>query len=41
MIGSCGFHNRESKHFRAEIGYELHHIGEKELPMTLAAILLY
>ncbi|SDE22720.1 ribosomal-protein-alanine N-acetyltransferase [Bhargavaea beijingensis] len=23
MIGSCGFHNREPKHFRAEIGYEL------------------
>ncbi|WP_040225608.1 GNAT family N-acetyltransferase [Bhargavaea cecembensis] len=25
MIGSCGFLNREPKHFRAEIGYELSH----------------
>ncbi|MET3574453.1 GNAT family N-acetyltransferase [Bhargavaea ullalensis] len=25
MIGSCGFLNREARHFRAEIGYELSH----------------
>ncbi|WP_293945180.1 MULTISPECIES: GNAT family N-acetyltransferase [unclassified Sphingobacterium] len=24
LIGSCGFHNFSSEHFRAEIGYELH-----------------
>ncbi|MDR2274748.1 MAG: GNAT family N-acetyltransferase [Sphingobacterium sp.] len=24
LIGSCGFHNFSTEHFRAEIGYELH-----------------
>ncbi|OIK14911.1 GNAT family N-acetyltransferase [Bacillus sp. MUM 13] len=43
MIGSCGFHNRESKHFRAEIGYELHHDywGKGIAKEALTAILLY
>lgn len=43
MIGSCGFHNREPKHFRAEIGYELspEHWGKGIASEALQAVLRY
>ncbi|SEJ69993.1 ribosomal-protein-alanine N-acetyltransferase [Bhargavaea ginsengi] len=43
MIGSCGFHNREPKHFRAEIGYELspEHWGKGIASEALQAVVRY
>ena len=43
MIGSCGFHNREPRHFRAEIGYELsrEHWGKGLAGEALRAVVRY
>ncbi|MBD2871279.1 GNAT family N-acetyltransferase [Paenibacillus arenilitoris] len=43
VIGSCGFHNRDHRHHRAELGFELSavHWGQGLMREALAAVIAY